>query len=166
MQIKRGKKMNNKFRNEIETLKQLPKIIENFVKNIPNGKLDVKRNESSWTIREHLNHIIQVQKMFMERIRKIKIEKKPVIEPFFPDNDNLEIKNVEMKELFKIYKNYRKKQIKEIKNCTKKEFNKKAEHGEYTEYSIPILIRHIIFHEFWHMYRIEEILYIKDEYFE
>ena len=67
--------MGKQLQNEIETLKQLPKIIENFVKNIPIGKLDVKWNESSWTIREHLNHIIQVQKMFMERIRKMKIEK-------------------------------------------------------------------------------------------
>jgi uncharacterized damage-inducible protein DinB len=97
--------MSNKFQSEIETLKQLPNIIEKFIKNIPIEKLDVKRNESTWTIREHLNHIFQVQQMFLERIKKIKIEKKPIIEQFMPEKDKIEIKNLEMKELFKIYKN-------------------------------------------------------------
>jgi integrase len=40
----------------------------------------------------------------------------------------------------------------------------KGEHPEYDQYSLYILIRHILMHDHWHMYRMEELWLTKDSY--
>jgi hypothetical protein len=37
-----------------------------------------------------------------------------------------------------------------------------AEHGEYSHYSVFIMFRHLALHDFFHAYRIEELLLKKD----
>jgi hypothetical protein len=37
-------------------------------------------------------------------------------------------------------------------------------HPEYELYSLSILGRHILMHDFWHMYRIEELWLTRDAY--
>jgi hypothetical protein len=36
-------------------------------------------------------------------------------------------------------------------------WQRKAEHGEYSHYSVLIMSRHLAFHDFFHAYRIEEL---------
>ena len=151
------------IRDEIETLKRIPGIINKFIKDVPLEKLDIKWNEDAWTIREHYLHIVQVQDMLLGRIRLIKENDEPVIEPYFPENDSIDI--LDMDDAADRYKEYRQKQLDEILSCSDEQLLKKAVHKEYSEYSIPIIVKHMIFHEYWHMYRIEELLYTKDEFF-
>ena len=37
-----------------------------------------------------------------------------------------------------------------------------AEHGEYSHYSVFIMFRHLALHDFFHAYRIEELLLKKE----
>ena len=71
-----------------------------------------------------------------------------------------------IEEAFKEYKRLRREQIRLLKTCTGKELSRAAVHGEYRHYSIPILVKHSIFHEYWHMYRIGELWLTRDEFFE
>jgi hypothetical protein len=150
----------------LETLENLPLIIENYVNNIPSEIMDKKRNESTWTIREHIYHIADVQIILLNRIKLIVSEDNPIIEPYFPDQD---VKNgfkfSEKGEAIASYKKYRKEQMNILRNIPVSDFQKKVGHKEYSEYSLTILINHMIFHEYWHMYRIEEIWLIKEEFF-
>lgn len=63
------------------------------------------------------------------------------------------------------YKVERKNQIDLFNNLTDVDFCNEASHGEYIRYNIPIIMNHMIYHEYWHMYRIEDIWLTKDEYF-
>ena len=144
--------------NLLSTFHELPEIIETYFKNIPEALLDKKRNETSWTIREHLYHIVGVQEMLYQRILKIRDEENPVITPYFPENEpeRAELyKSIE--DAFLCYKEIRERQLLLIRQIKEPDFYKEAAHGEYVKYNIPIIMNHMIFHEYWHMYRIEEL---------
>ncbi len=152
--------------NFLRTFKDLPDIIETYVKNIPENYFDIKRTDDSWTIREHLYHIVNAQEMLYQRILKIKEEENPVITPYFPENES-ENNNLygSIDIAFAKYKKIREKQIDLINQLVEADYSKEAKHGEYINYNIPIILNHIIFHEYWHMYRVEEIWLTKNEYF-
>jgi uncharacterized damage-inducible protein DinB len=150
----------------IETLENLPLVIENYVINIPAEIMDKKRNESTWTIREHIYHIADVQIVLLNRIKLIVSEDNPIIEPYFPDQDVMNgFKFSETCEAIASYKKYRNEQIQILRTTPVSDFRKQVNHKEYSEYSLTILINHMIFHEYWHMYRIEEIWLIKEKFF-
>jgi uncharacterized damage-inducible protein DinB len=152
--------------NVLKTFESLPEIIEEYFKNIPEEFLDKKRSKDSWTIREHLYHIAKVQEMLYQRILKIKNEENPVITPYFPDNEKeLDSPFSSIEKAFSYYKEMRKKQITLINTLTGDDFGKEAKHEEYARYNIPIIINHMIFHEYWHVYRIEDIWLTRDEFF-
>ena len=152
--------------NLLKTFEGIPEIIEKYFLNIPEDCLDKKRSEISWTIREHLYHVAGVQDMLYKRILNIKNEENPVVKPYFPENEPEGVSLYEsVQKAFSHYKEIRRKQILLINQLTESEFGKEAKHDEYTRYNIPIIINHMIFHEYWHMYRIEEIWLTRDEYF-
>ncbi len=148
----------------LRTFGDLPEIVETYLKNIPEVSLDKECKDATWTIREHFYHILTVQEMLYQRIIKIKDEQNPIITPYFPENE----KNVaelfkSLDEAFLYYKEMRAKQISLIKSLSAEDFSKEAQHGEYIKYNIPIIINHIIFHEYWHLYRIEELWLTREE---
>ncbi len=150
----------------LKTFQDLPELIEIYFKNIPDKVLDKKRSESSWTIREHLYHIADVQEMLYQRILKIKDEENPIITPYFPENEQeRESSFNSIEDAFSHYKEVRKKQLILINQLKESDFNKDATHNEYANYNIQIIINHMIFHEYWHMYRIEELWLTRDEFF-
>ena len=151
----------------IETFRNLPGIIKSYIGNIPGDHLDIKRNKETWTIREHIYHIADVQEMLYNRMLKIKDDEYPEITPYFPDKEQGNAAKFEsIEHAFTVYNDYREKQIEFINNLSDQEYLKKADHAEYNHYNLWILINHMIFHDYWHMYRIEEIWLTKDEYFQ
>lgn len=152
--------------NLLTTFEYLPETIEEYLKNIPDEILDRKRNENSWTIREHIYHIVSVQEMLYQRILKMRNEENPVFTPYFPENEEgREFLYESLEIAFSYYKEIRKRQVILINGLKESDFEKEAIHNEYIKYNIPIIINHIIFHEYWHMYRIEELWLTKEEYF-
>ncbi len=149
----------------LEGLEKLPGIVRKYFSNIPPEVLDLRRKKDAWTIREHLYHIVSVQDMLLKRIEKIRDEEHPVITPYFPekqaDQDKL-YSSVE--EALAEYQSMRKRQLDVIKVLPEAAYARAAIHPEYTSYSIPIIISHMVFHENWHMYRIEELWLTRDEF--
>jgi hypothetical protein len=41
-------------------------------------------------------------------------------------------------------------------------WNRTAQHEEYSHYSVLVMFRHLAFHDFFHAYRIEELLLKKE----
>lgn len=150
----------------LATFQGLPEIIETYYNNIPEEALDRKRSENAWTIREHLYHIAEVQEMLYSRILKIRDEENPVITPYYPENESeLVSKFQSMQHAFEHYKAVREKQISLVGQLMEADYEKEAKHDQYIKYNITIVLNHMIFHEYWHMYRIEELWLTKDEFF-
>jgi hypothetical protein len=58
----------------------------------------------------------------------------------------------------------RDKQLNLLEGADDATWKKTAVHPEYEIYSFYILVRHTLMHDYWHMYRMEELWLTKDAY--
>ncbi|MBN1533768.1 MAG: DinB family protein [Spirochaetes bacterium] len=151
---------------ELEALRGIPGIIGRYAAAIPEGDLDVRRSDDAWTVREHLYHIADVQEMLLGRMRTIIEQDEPVIEPFFPQGDpGIAAKYGSVREAMEAYRDCRERQLRLLESAPPEAMRREAAHRAYRHYSLPVLVTHMLFHEYWHMYRIEELWLTRDEYF-
>ena len=147
----------------LDTLANVPQLLEEYISNIPIDKYDFRTLPENWTIREHIYHIANVQKLLTGRIEKIHSDENPIIQPYFPQNEtNIDKFYNSIESAFVEYKSNRRNQIEILYSLKNADFQKEAQHGEYIHYNIPIIMNHIIAHEYWHMYRIEELWLTKE----
>ena len=141
-------------------------VLERFVHQIPEFKLHRKRGEGMWTVHHHLHHLVLVQPVMFKRLRMFKNEEKPVIVPYQPGTKEEEKERSAerpVEELIGTFKEWRAKQVELIRSCGPEVWAKSGVHPEYNLYTFEILIRHVLAHDGWHMYRMEELWLAKDE---
>jgi hypothetical protein len=83
----------------------------------------------------------------------------PVITPYDPgqsDPDDL-LLGMDLNESLQKYVEDRRRLVVRLRRLSAGEWNRTAEHGEYSHYSILIMFRHLALHDFFHAYRIEEL---------
>ena len=139
-----------------EALKSNAEILSTFVRSIPEDALQTRRQDF-WTIYEHLAHLVETQAMLHHRIELFMEEEAPVMTPYNPPDtpDTDEKKSVE--ELLEAFSSWRSKQVELIESCDDATWEKMGEHPEYDNYSFETLVRHILLHDGFHMYRMEEL---------
>lgn len=151
----------------LEGLKRTPKILSELVKTIPEGRMDLRRGEGFWTVAEHVSHLAQVQPMLLDRFRRFINEDHPEFVPYIPGNGKEEPDTpprMNMTTAFEQFAQYRNKQLELLESADDISWRKTATHPEYENYSLYILTRHTLIHDFWHMYRIEELWLTRDAY--
>ena len=149
----------------IEVLKLNKNILKQFVGEMTENEIHNKIKDY-WTIYEHLVHLVQSQKVFLNRIIIFEKEDKPIMVPSGPNNDGSknEVENKKnIKDLLEEFIKLRDEQIEKINIFGEKIFNKEGQHNEYKKYSFEILIRHFILHDSFHMCRMEELWIKKEE---
>ena len=62
------------------------------------------------------------------------------------------------------FKHHREKQLALLEKADASTWQKTATHPEYELYSMYILVRHILMHDHWHMFRMEELWLTRDAY--
>ena len=148
-------------------LRQTPKIFNAFVKTIPESKLNLRRGEGFWTIAEHVSHLAEVQPMLLGRFQRFLQEEHPQFVPFIPTKDGdapVTPASLTIAAALLQFAEYRKKQLVLLENADAGIWQRMATHPEYEQYSLYILARHVLLHDYWHMYRIEELWLTKDAY--
>ena len=150
----------------IQGLKANIGVLENLLASIPESQLFVNRGEGVWSIYEHVNHLALVQPMVFKRLELFVKEEKPEIVPYVPDrkNEGSRSKKKPIKDLMAAFAEWRERQIELIESYKPELWSKIANHPEYTLYTFEILVRHILLHDGFHMYRIEELWLVKDAY--
>lgn len=151
----------------LESLRRAPKILSQFVSTIPADKLEVRRGEGFWTLAEHVCHLAQVQPMLLQRIERFLNEDRPVFVPFLPaQNDEASDTPPPMSLATAVneFTRYRASQLTLLEKAGDAAWEKTGTHPEYDAYSLYILTRHILMHDHWHMYRMEELWLTKDAY--
>jgi uncharacterized damage-inducible protein DinB len=151
----------------LEGLKRTPKILSEFVETIPENKLDLRRGDGFWTIAEHVSHLAQVQPMLLDRFNRFMTEDHPEFVPYLPGKDEDEPETpvrMDMSEALEQFVQFRKKQHILLEDASESMWHKTGKHQEYDRYSLYILTRHTLMHDYWHMYRIEELWLTKDTY--
>ncbi len=139
-------------------------ILTEFVKTIPADKMNLRRGEGFWTIAEHVSHLAQVQPMLLERLQRFMVEDRPEFVPYVPGDGQAEERppHMELNEALEAFAHQRKKQIALLEKANDTDWQKSASHPEYELYSLYILARHILMHDHWHMYRMEELWLTRD----
>ncbi len=151
----------------LEGLRHAPAILRGLAAQIPAPIMERKRCDDCWTIAEHILHLAQLQPMFNERLRRIIDEEQAEIIPFLPGKDESAApkreKNVDT--ALEVFSEQRILQVKMLESASPQIWCKTAVHHEYEPYGLYILARHILMHDHWHMYRMEDLWLTKDAYF-
>jgi uncharacterized damage-inducible protein DinB len=155
------------IREILEGMKKTPAILAEFVKSIPEEKMDLRRGEGFWTIAEHLSHLGQVQPMLLDRFHRFINEDRPEFVPYLPGDDDNEPDTpacMSATDALAQFADYRNKQVALLEGADEITWQKTAIHPEYENYSLRILTRHTLMHDYWHMYRMEELWLTRDAY--
>lgn len=151
----------------IDGLKRSPAILTEFVMRIPENKLDLRRGDGFWTIAEHVSHLAQVQPMLLDRINRFISEAHPEFIPYIPgeDEDDPDTpERMEMAAALDQFASIRKDQCRVLEDAADEIWRREGSHPEYERYSLYILVRHLLMHDHWHMYRIEELWLTRDAF--
>ena len=140
------------------------RILSEFVKAIPADKMNLRRGEGFWTIAEHVSHLAQVQPMLLERLQRFMAEDRPDFVPYIPGDEETEARppQLEIDAALASFAHHREQQITILEKAEDADWQKTGTHPEYERYSLYILVRHILMHDHWHMYRMEELWLTRD----
>ena len=150
----------------LDGLRRSAHILSEFAKSIPIDKMNLCRGKGFWTISEHVSHLAQVQTMLLERLQRFIDEDRPEFVPYIPGADEAEDRPPLMDQNIALesFANHRQKQLELLERATQTDWQKTGSHPEYEHYSLYILLRHILMHDHWHMYRMEELWLARDAY--
>ncbi|MGD9016393.1 MAG: DinB family protein [Desulfobacterales bacterium] len=142
-------------------------IISAFVQSVSKEDLDRRRKPDIWTVAEHVRHLADVQPMLCKRIMAFQEEEAPRFAPFFPGDDepSFDRIKVDVDAALDAFATWRGKQLLLLRSMAPIAWEKRGEHPEYRAYTLPILTRHILMHDHWHMYRMEELWLTRDAFF-
>ncbi len=158
--------------NEIEkntlmtNLNSTPLLLRAFIGQIPVVLLKSRRKPNKWSIHEHACHLAQAEVMIQERFKKFKAEDQPEFNPYLPGNtiSDKDLINLDLSEQLYQFEATRNQTLSLLKGFDDAMWSKEGKHPEYTNYSALILLRHLLMHDYFHMYRMEELWLTKQEY--
>lgn len=149
------------------SLSAAPTVAAQFLRSIPEPELEVRRTPGAWTIHQHISHLAHVQGMLLRRLERFKQEERPVITPYQPaiegQSDPAE-PLLGITEALDELSFRRGRQIAVAESMPDEYWDREGEHPEYKRYSARILLRHILMHDYWHLYRVEELWLARDEH--
>jgi hypothetical protein len=79
-----------------------------------------------------------------------------------PEEEAGSLLNIDLDEALNQYVGERARLIKRLKELSAEDWQRRAEHEEYSHYSVLIMFRELLMHEMLHAYRIEELMLKKD----
>jgi hypothetical protein len=148
----------------VEALERAPRIVLPLVREVPRAFLKRRPAPRKWSAHEHACHLAFVHRLFFDRVEQILASPAPVITPYDPghsDPDDL-LLNMELEDSLQKYVKDRARLVERLRKLSVMDWSKTADHGEYSHYSVFIMFRHLALHDFFHAYRIEELLLRKD----
>ena len=148
----------------IDALERAPAIIVPLVREVPAALLKRRPSPDRWSAHEQACHLAHVHGLFFSRLDQMLREPAPVITPYNPDTAESEdfLVRMDLDDALQAFVSDRQRLVERIRRLSEDEWQKRADHGEYSHYSVFIMFRHLALHDFLHAYRIEEILLRKD----
>lgn len=150
----------------LESLSLSPTIFGGFMRGLPAEALARKRGKGVWSIHEHATHLADVQPMITERLRRILAEDVPEFVPFIPSEEE-SAQGAEpeaVQDILAAFKAERERQVEMLRQARAEDWDRSAVHPEYERYGLLILVRHILMHDHWHLYRMEELWLTRDAF--
>jgi len=144
----------------IAALERAPDVLIPLVREVPEQVLKRRPAPRRWSAHEHACHLAHVHQLFFDRLDVMLASPAPVIAPYNPgetDADDL-LMTMDLDESLRRFAADRARLVERLRQLSASEWTRAAEHGEYSHYSVFIMFRHLALHDFFHAYRIEELL--------
>jgi DinB superfamily len=148
----------------IDALERAPGVIRPLVQEVPPVLLKRRPSPKKWSAHEHACHLAVVHGLFFQRLDEMLASPVPVITPYDPsqsDPDDL-LLVMDLEPSLRKYADDRHRLVTLLRELSDSDWRRTAEHGEYSHYSVFIMFRHLALHDFFHAYRIEELLLKKE----
>ena len=144
----------------ITALENAPQIILPLVHEVPASILRRRPQPNKWSAHEHACHLAAVHPLFFSRLDLMLTNPQPIIKPYLPDvdDDDEALLKVDLDEAMERYVADRQQLVARLRELPDEAWLRRAEHGEYSHYSVFIMFRHLAMHDMLHAYRIEELL--------
>ena len=144
----------------IGALERAPRIVIPMVRSAPPESLTRRPPSGKWSIHEHACHLAQVHPLFFERLDLLLASDRPAIHSYDPGRDDPDdaLLRLDLGECLDRFERDRAKLVTRLCGLSSVEWHRQATHDEYNAYSVMIMFRHLALHDFFHAYRIEELL--------
>jgi uncharacterized damage-inducible protein DinB len=148
----------------IDALERGPGIVIPMIRQADPAILKRRPPSGKWSIHEHACHLAEADQLYQRRLDIMVSQERPIIRSYDPGRDDPEdaLLHVDLEEALRRYSSLRLELVSKLRGLTAKDWAKTAEHDEYNSYSMFTMIRHLALHDFFHAYRIEELLLRRD----
>jgi len=148
----------------IDALERGPRIVIPMIRQADPSVLKRRPAPSKWSIHEHGCHLAEADQLYHRRLDIMLSQEKPIIKSYDPGRDDPDDKllHVDLEGALKRYTTLRQELLVRLRGLTARDWARTAEHDEYNSYSMMTMIRHLALHDFFHAYRIEELLLRRD----
>ena len=148
----------------IDALERAPDLVIPLVREVPLAILKRRPAPRKWSAHEHACHLAHVHRLFFDRLDLMLASPTPVITPYNPgdaDADDMLLR-MDLDDSLQRFVADRGRLIERLRGLSREQWQRTADHGEYSRYSVFIMFRHLALHDFFHAYRIEELLLKKE----
>jgi len=152
---------------KLEIMGQTPDILNELLDEVPDYILKTRRIKNKWSIHEHVCHLYESQKMMIKRFRVFKSTNNPKFVPYLPGSPETPDNNLQKMDMQMCktgFKKDRNELITFLQTFTEVDWENRGGHPEYKVFTPAIFLRHIMMHDHFHMYRIEELWLTSEEF--
>ena len=144
----------------IDALERAPGVVIPLVREVPATLLKRRPKSGKWSAHEHACHLAVVHDLFFRRLETILASPEPVITPYDPGTQDPDdaLLQLDLEQSLNAFVRDRVRLVKRLRELSPRDWQRTAEHAEYSHYSVLIMFRHLALHDFFHAYRIEELL--------
>jgi uncharacterized damage-inducible protein DinB len=148
----------------VDALERAPDLVLPLVREVPAEALKRRPAPGKWSAHEHACHLAVVHRLFFDRLEQILASPEPIIAPYDPGRSDPDdrLLQLDLEDSLERYVADRSLLVQRLRTLSPVEWTRTAEHGEYSHYSVFIMFRHLALHDFFHAYRIEELLLKKE----
>lgn len=148
----------------IAVLERAPAIVIPLVRQANPAILKRRPPSGEWSIHENACHVAEVHPLFFQRLNLMLSEENPPIRSYDPGRDEPEdaLLQVDLSDALSRFERDRGRLVARLRQLRPEDWTRAAQHEEYNSYSVFTMFRHLALHDFFHAYRIEELLLRKD----
>jgi len=156
--------MTNEVEIIIAGLERAPGLIVPLVREVLPAILKRRPKPGKWSAHEHACHLAGVHPRTNARLDLMLTQDTPRIKPYLPHLDDADdaLLKEDLSEAMERLVRDREILVSRLRTLSAADWERRAEHGEYTHYSVFIMFRHLMMHDMLHAYRIEELLLKND----
>ncbi len=145
-------------------LERAPGIVIPLVRQADPTILKRRPPSGKWSIHEHACHLAEVHALFFKRLDLMLAQDNPSIKSYDPGRDDPPdaLLRVDLEDALGRFTEDRARLIERLGRLRLQDWTRTARHDEYNSYSVFTMFRHLALHDFFHAYRIEELLLRKD----